>query len=524
MSSAPHVQRCREWIQEQIEALATLRTANTRDQSFRNWRQNTVTAIQRIWPEDRERVERFRRIAFTPPQSRTDARATREWFGKGIGESRAYLNMLLEVIEREGVPAPAEAGREAGAASLADDVAFPMIDLNERPAAAAPAASAAAAAPATDGLDVTSGYATPDGHGAQPRDPASPAPPALRVDWSAAAPGEAPSGDAPAAEAPPALGEGDAPAAPADDRPSVEIPLAPALSAAAAAGAPAGDSPAPDTSVRETAGASAHAADAGPAPVTESTPTREMPLRETPSQARQESPSRVIARLRTRSKAKKPGPKGKLKDMLGLAEFESRMATPAPEATAPAAAPEPVAVPARETPAPPPAAPEVSAPAAREPVPAAEATGPAELAAAATDASGPPAPPAPGDEAPRVEAGPPEVTPDEADRERATLDFLRTSPVLGLVGKPVHRRSEAGGHSDPDAVAVEALAGELARLGVPDGMKTSLAARLQDVAKHLEAGDLDWPLLRGTVTDAMQYPLLARRLMPVLLPWFERAA
>lgn len=497
MSSTPHVQRCREWIQEQIEALATLRTANTRDQSFRNWRQNTVTAIQRIWPEDRERVERFRRIAFTPPQSKNDARATREWFGKGIGESRAYLNMLLEVIEREGVPAPAEAGREAGAASLEADVAFPMIDLREGPGAAPPPASAAAAVPATDGLDVTSGYATPDDHGAPPRDPASPAPPALRVDWAAAATGEATDGDAPAAEAPPALGEGDAPAAPADDRPAVEIPLAPAISAAAAAEA---------------------------APVTESTPTLEMPLRETPSQARQESPSRVIARLRTKSKAKKPGPKGKLKDMLGLAEFESRMAAPAPEAKAPAAAPEPVASPAHEEPAPPPAAPEVSVPATHEMVPAAEATGPEELAAAAADSSGPPAPPAPAKADPRAEAGPPEEGPDEADRERATLDFLRTSPVLGLVGKPVHRRSEAGGHSDPDAVAVEALAGDLARLGVPDGMKTSLAARLQDVAKHLEAGDLDWPLLRGTVTDAMQYPLLARRLLPVLLPWFERAA
>lgn len=524
MSSTPHVQRCREWIQEQIEALATLRTANTRDQSFRNWRQNTVTAIQRIWPEDRERVERFRRIVFTPPQSKADARTTREWFGKGIGESRAYLGMLLEVIEREGVPAPAEAGRESGAASLEADVAFPMIDLQARPGAAPPAASAAAAAPATDGLDVTSGYATPEGHGAQPRDPASPAPPALRVDWNAAATGETPSGDAPAAEAPPALGEGDAPAAPADDRPAVEIPLAPAISAAAAAGPSAGDSPAPEDAAGESSGSGARAAAAEPAPVTESTPTLEMPLRETPSQARQESPSRVIARLRTKSKAKKPGPKGKLKDMLGLAEFESRMAAPAPEAKAPAAAPEPAASPAHEEPAPPPAAPEVSVPATHEMVPADEATGPEELAAAAADSSGPPAPPAPEKADPPAEAGPPEEGPDEADRERATLDFLRTSPVLGLVGKPVHRRSEAGGHSDPDAVAVETLAGELARLGVPDGMKTSLAARLQDVAKHLEAGDLDWPLLRGTVTDAMQYPLLARRLLPVLLPWFERAA
>ena len=48
MSRPTHVQRCREWIQEQIEALGSLRTANSRDLNFKSWRQNTVTAIQRI--------------------------------------------------------------------------------------------------------------------------------------------------------------------------------------------------------------------------------------------------------------------------------------------------------------------------------------------------------------------------------------------------------------------------------------------------------------------------------------------
>ena len=113
---------------------------------------------------------------------------------------------------------------------------------------------------------------------------------------------------------------------------------------------------------------------------------------------------------------------------------------------------------------------------------------------------------------------------DEEDRERATMDFMQNSPVFGVVGKPVNRRSDTTEFLDPDAVAVATLAADIGRLGVPGGMRTSTAARLLDVAKHLEEGSLDWALLRGTVTDAMQYPDLAKRLLPILLPWLERAA
>ena len=101
---------------------------------------------------------------------------------------------------------------------------------------------------------------------------------------------------------------------------------------------------------------------------------------------------------------------------------------------------------------------------------------------------------------------------------------MQNSPVFGVVGKPVQRRTDTTEFLDPDAVAVATLAADLGRFGVPDGMKASLAARLVDVARRLEGGDLDWPLLRGAVTDAMQYPELARRLLPILLPWLERAA
>ena len=49
-------------------------------------------------------------------------------------------------------------------------------------------------------------------------------------------------------------------------------------------------------------------------------------------------------------------------------------------------------------------------------------------------------------------------------------------------------------------------------------------ARLLDLARRLERGELDWSTLRKAVWFAMEYPELARRLVPVLLPWMDRAA
>jgi hypothetical protein len=212
-----------------------------------------------------------------------------------------------------------------------------------------------------------------------------------------------------------------------------------------------------------------------------------------PSEARTESGSRVEARGKSaRGKQhKKSGTREKLKDLLGLSQFDSRahvekeevaeVAKPVESASEPISAPEP------------------------ETAPIAEA---AETVSAVTESYD--------DEVMPAE--------DDEDRERATLDFMQNSPVFGLVGKPVNRRSDTTEFLDPDAVAVATLAADVGRLGVPEGMRSSIASRLLDVARHLDEGALDWALLRGTVTDAMQYPELAKRLLPILLPWLERAA
>jgi len=107
---------------------------------------------------------------------------------------------------------------------------------------------------------------------------------------------------------------------------------------------------------------------------------------------------------------------------------------------------------------------------------------------------------------------------------RATEDFMRTSPVMGARGRRVQRPSDDTGFNDPDAIAVSSMTQDLGRMGVPSGRHAETRARLSDLARRIERGELDWTSLRKAVWFAMEYPELARRLMPVLLPWIDRAA
>jgi hypothetical protein len=560
MSAPTYVQRCREWIREQIDGMGTLRTSNQRDLIFKSWRQNTVTVLQRIWPEDLERVERFRRIVFTPPHSRADVKLTREWFGKGLGESRAYLQSILDIIDREGVPDPATADRDDDPGTMEDEVGFPMLDLDEESVAAESLDESASQAADESGIGVTVGYTTPDDQGANPRDKKAPAPPALSTTMRTPTPSGLRRRDSLAGETPPALGESDSPDAKAgqhNDRPPVQIPRAPSLapaneSAGPAKSEPAADaprkaepveadepeiatpklsSPRPGMTIATKPPAAAKPSEpakpvaAGPArpgmspaakPVAAAkpaeparpappaprpvTPVASRPAEPAkpaaaapPSEARTEAGSRVEARGKSArgKQGKKSGTREKLKDLLGLSQFDSRARDEREEVAeveAPVeSAPEPIPAPEYET------------------APTAEAAEPVYAEPESYD-----------DEVMPAE--------DDEDRERATLDFMQNSPVFGLIGKPVNRRSDTTEFLDPDAVAVATLAADVGRLGVPEGMRASIASRLVDVARRLDEGALDWALLRGTVTDAMQYPDLAKRLLPILLPWLERAA
>jgi hypothetical protein len=122
---------------------------------------------------------------------------------------------------------------------------------------------------------------------------------------------------------------------------------------------------------------------------------------------------------------------------------------------------------------------------------------------------------------------------DPEEFAQATEDFIRTSPVLGATGRKVKRGDyderkretrDAASYDDPDAIAVATMLDDLSGLGVPNPRHKEARARLEDLARRIENGELDWAALRKAVWFAMEYPELARRLMPILLPWIDRAA
>jgi hypothetical protein len=102
---------------------------------------------------------------------------------------------------------------------------------------------------------------------------------------------------------------------------------------------------------------------------------------------------------------------------------------------------------------------------------------------------------------------------------------MRSSPVLGASPRRAGRAAqELPDFGDADAIAVSSMAQDLTRMEVPKERHAEVRARLMDLARRLERGELEWSALRKAVWFAMEYPELARRLMPVLLPWIDRAA
>lgn len=129
-----------QWLEQQLTDLAGIRNATPRDPSFKNWRQATLTVMQRIWPGDQERQERFRRIPFSPADPRADARTVREWYSRGCQEASRVLQGFIHDIRAQGVPMPA-ADVAAKPSSGEFGVDFPTVDLPSGDLGAAPATS-----------------------------------------------------------------------------------------------------------------------------------------------------------------------------------------------------------------------------------------------------------------------------------------------------------------------------------------------------------------------------------------------
>lgn len=115
------------WLKDQIEALDQFRNASTRDASFKQWRQSTLTAIQRIWPGVTARSSRFRRIPFSPPSTLADARQSREAFERGCAEATLLVRGWIAEIESKGILL------EDSETSPSEEVAYgaPVLSLDQ---------------------------------------------------------------------------------------------------------------------------------------------------------------------------------------------------------------------------------------------------------------------------------------------------------------------------------------------------------------------------------------------------------
>ena len=620
----PATQRAIECIEQQISELSEIRNAAPRDPVFKNWRQATVTVLQRIWQGDSPRTERFRRIPFSPIDPKADVRAVREGYSAGCKEAGRVLREFIEELKLEGVAAGVDAAAGAPVGEFEDG--YPTVDLplGDVVSVRDPASLVADLMGDMGGLP-------PQG-----QDPSSPPPPRLQVGMPTMAERMAQeSATAAAAAASPP------PAAP-PVLPSVAPPVAPApptpeaaaeprrgknmkarlkdllgfaqLSAKALAGLPseaeAPSAPEPAApAARPLVGAPAAAGatraevsamlEAWPpkapanAPATTALPPPTLPLPAEPPSAPAaqgagsvvtETPSVVMSRPTTlRASIDKVSIdsliSAEFRDSDGAATGTSASASPrpvvrdhdrdredrAPESTSASgerpAANAPGPVPDRPKPArpaltlvPPPGlgdhefdmdptpTAELPKPSTPMPVPALspQATRRGEPARPAASQSQPssqvlPALP-PAAASPmsfdqvdaRLQSEPDDERTDApVDPEafaRATEDFMRSSPVLGASPRRPSRPHDDPGFGDPDALAVASIVNELADLGVPDARHAESRARLMDLARRLERGDVDWALLRKAVWFAMEYPDLARRLLPVLLPWMDRAA
>ena len=116
------------------------------------------------------------------------------------------------------------------------------------------------------------------------------------------------------------------------------------------------------------------------------------------------------------------------------------------------------------------------------------------------------------------------ATPAE-EAEPSPTDFLNDSPVFNAKARPVRKRTgnETNLHT-ATAMAVAAIASEADSLGVPERHRAITRAALMNLAGHLDRHDLTWQTLRESVHFVMEYPPLARRVLPLLVPYLEEAA
>ena len=572
--------RARADLEKQLVELSRLRNANTRDPDFKVWRQTTLTLIQRIWVGDDSRSGRFRGVPFSPATSRADTKLAREWFERGCAEAARILRSLIEEINEHGVvkgAAPVMAEPE----SLPEDENVPILSLDESESHTTSGdysdepddlrlsddVEPADAEYEEDELGIPD---IPDPPGARSPKPVSrpmakAAPPPARAE-APKAPAAKPA--APRSAAPPEA-KSSAGGRRASDQeipisetappgPSRGVTVSNGGGSKSAAKKPPAKEPVAKDRLKDMLGFEPGSKVTSSAEPTPSAP----PSRPAPTHTPR--PAAPAGRAATPRREPPPPP-------TDLQTARDHFGTIAPESVAPldeSGASEDFAPPARSPraacPAPPraapprPAPPRAEPPRAQQPV---EETWESEEAEIMDDVMPIPL------ESPAPAGNPPDAEPwtsepqsgvgapqgyDENALKRAFEaalqsfvkrrgdsqpapepvaesepdDLLGSSPVFNVTARPVKRRAEESGgrYHTATGIAMAAIATEVEAMGVPATDCSQARAALLELADHFERRDLTWDTVRDAVRLLVEYPVVARRVLPLLVPHLDEAA
>jgi hypothetical protein len=124
-----------------------------------------------------------------------------------------------------------------------------------------------------------------------------------------------------------------------------------------------------------------------------------------------------------------------------------------------------------------------------------------------------------------------EVAPAPAQPARAPASAAPAPPQPARVpvSAPAPQIEPARGPVNEDSISPAAqevydLAIQIDELGVSPQLIAIMRATLIDLGRQMETPPVGWEALRETVSLAMEHPELARRLMPIVLPYFDQAA
>ena len=119
-----------------------------------------------------------------------------------------------------------------------------------------------------------------------------------------------------------------------------------------------------------------------------------------------------------------------------------------------------------------------------------------------------------------------ELPPEDLEGLRSVADeMLNASPVFSVRGAASAPKSEPLAHElSPSALAIMAMAVEIDQLGVPEGDRPRVREALLDLARNLDTRQISWRQLRLTVQVVMDYPTIGRRVLPIIVPFLDRAA